>query len=81
MLTNSRDKLLEEFFTSNQLLIISEDSARTTFQSSEGSSNIDLTVVNNQMLAAIKEWEILEEESWSDHNLTTFNLNFAKDKA
>jgi len=37
-------------------------------------------IVNNQMLTAIKDWEILEE-SCSDHNLITFNLNFAKDKA
>jgi len=45
VLTNSRGKLLEEFFASNQLRIINEDSARTTFQSSRGSSNIDLTII------------------------------------
>ena len=54
VLSNSRGKLLEEFCASNQLHIINEDSARTKFQSSRGSSNIDLSIVNNQMLAAIK---------------------------
>jgi hypothetical protein len=28
------------------------------------------------MLAAIKDWEILEEESCSDHNIIKFNLSF-----
>ena len=55
VLTNSRGKLLKEFFASNQLHLINEDSARITFQCSRGSSNIDLTIVNNQMLAAIKK--------------------------
>ena len=32
------------------------------------------------MPAAIKGWEISEEESCSDHNTLNFNLNFANDK-
>ena len=68
--------MLEEFFESNQLHIINEDSTKTTFRSSRGSSNIDLTIVNNQMLAAIKDWEISEEESCSDHNIIKFNITF-----
>jgi len=65
---NLRWKALEEFLSYNQLHIISEDSARTTFQSSRRSSNIDLTIANNNMLAAIKDWELLEEQNCSDHN-------------
>jgi len=80
VITNSRGKLLEEFIASNQLYIINEDSPMTTFQSSRGSSNIDLTIVNKQMLADIKDWEISEEESGSDHNILKFNINFANDK-
>jgi hypothetical protein len=76
VLTNSRGKVLEEFLASNQLHIINEDSTKTTFQSSRRSSNIDVTIVNNQMLAAIKDWEISEEECFSDHNIIKFNLNF-----
>jgi hypothetical protein len=76
VLTNSRGKVLEEFLASNQLHIINEDRTKTTFQSGRGSSNIDLTIVNNQMLAAIKDWEISEEKSCSDHNIIKFNLNF-----
>jgi hypothetical protein len=79
VLTNSRGKGLEEFFACKQLHIINEDNTKTTFHSSRGSSNFDLTVVNNQMLADIKEWEILEEESCSDHTIK-FNLNFTTKK-
>ena len=57
VLTNARGKLLEEFSASNQLHLTNEDSPKTTFQRSRGSSNIDLTIVNNQMLAAIRNWE------------------------
>ena len=32
------------------------------------------------MLAAIKDWEISEEEGCSDHNILKFSLNFAGDK-
>ena len=80
VLTNSRGKLLDEFLANNQLHIINEDSARTTFGTSKGSNNIDLSIVNNQIFAAIKDWEILEEECCSDHNLISFNLNFANEK-
>jgi hypothetical protein len=74
--TNHRGKVLEEFLASNQLHIINEDSTRTTFHSSRGSSNIDLTIANDQMLAAVKDWEISEEESCSDHNIIKFNISF-----
>jgi hypothetical protein len=74
--TNHRGKVLEEFLASNQLHIINEDSTRTTFHSSRGSSNIDLTIANDQMLAAVKDWAISEEESCSDHNIIKFNLSF-----
>jgi hypothetical protein len=39
-----------------------------------GSSNIDLTNVNNQLLTALKNWKISEEESWSDRNIIKFGF-------
>jgi hypothetical protein len=79
--TNTRGKLLEEFLSNSQLHIINEGSMRTTFQSSKGASNIDLTIANNQMLAAVQDWEISEEESCSDHNIINFSLQFNSNKA
>jgi exonuclease III len=81
VLTNSRGKLLEEIFASNHLHIIYGYRARTTFQSSRGSRNVDLSIVNNQMLATIKGCEISEEESCWDHKNITFNLSLACNKA
>jgi hypothetical protein len=81
VLANYRGKEMEEFLAYNQLHIINESSARTTLQGSRESSNIVLTFANNHMLAAIEDWEILEEESCSDHNIIKYNLNFNPDRA
>jgi hypothetical protein len=74
--TNPRGKVLEEFLNQNQLHILNEESTRTNFQSSRGSSKIDLTTGNDHMLAAIKDWMIMERESCSDHNILQYNLIF-----
>jgi hypothetical protein len=66
--TNSRGRKMEEYLTSKQLHIINEESNRFTFQTSRGSSNIDLRVTNNNLIASVSEWEISPEESLSDQN-------------
>jgi exonuclease III len=53
---------------------MNEESEQTTFQNRRGSSNIDLIIVNNHLLNALKNWEISEEESCSDHNIIKFDL-------
>jgi len=78
--TNPRGKLLEEFLAYNQLHILNEDSERKIFQSCRWSSKIDLTIANNHMLAAIKDWKILEEENCWDQNIIEYNLTFNPDK-
>ena len=60
--------------------IVKEDSPRRTFQSSRGKSNVDFTIVNNQMLADVTGWDTAEEESASDHNILTFSINLEADK-
>jgi hypothetical protein len=52
-LNNGRGKKLEEFLISKQLFIMNEDSETNTFQSSRGSSNIDLTISNNKLLKVV----------------------------
>jgi hypothetical protein len=74
--TNPRGKALEEFLTCNQLHILNEESTRTIFQSNRGSSDIDLFIANNRMLATINDWKILAEESCSKQNIIKYNLNF-----
>ena len=47
VLTNKREKTLEEFLMSKQLHIINKEGCCTTFRTSQGASNIDLTVIDN----------------------------------
>jgi hypothetical protein len=72
--TNKRGKILEEYIISKNLHIMNEESEQTTFQNRRGSSNIDLTIVNNHLISALKNWEISKEESCSDHNIIKFDL-------
>ena len=69
-ITNRRGRILEEFLASLQLHILNEDSNLTTYLSSRGSSNIDLTVTSNSILRAVEEWEVSDQESCSDHPTT-----------
>ena len=48
--TNATGRILEEFLTSKQLHILNEESTLTTYVSSHGISNIDLTVVSNRLI-------------------------------
>ena len=73
-LTNGRGKRLEELLISKQLFIMNEDSEMTTFQSTRGSSYIDLTISNYKLLKEVQEWKIIEEESCSDHKITQFYI-------
>jgi len=48
-----------------------------TFQNSRGTSNINLTITNNNLIADVHEWEISEEESCSDHNYLKYKIGKA----
>ena len=77
--TNRRGRILEEFLISNRLHIANEDSGLTTFESTRGKSNRDLTVADNTMVKLIHMWQCCEQESFSDHRYVTFCIE--KNKA
>jgi len=79
VLTNKRGKALEEFLISRQLYIANEESCYKTFQSGRGTSNIDLTISNNQTIGSINNWSIHEQESCSDHDILKYELGNEKD--
>jgi hypothetical protein len=56
---------------SKQLHIINE-SCFTTFRSSRGASNIDLTVINNQALDSVRDWVVSDQESCSDNSIIKY---------
>jgi hypothetical protein len=45
---------MEDYIISKNLNIMNEESELTTFQNRRGNSNIDLTIVNNELLTALK---------------------------
>jgi hypothetical protein len=73
-LTNKRGKTLEEYIISKSLYLINERSDGTRFHNRRGKNNIDLTIVNNPLLKATRDWEIWDEESCSDHRIIQFNI-------
>jgi hypothetical protein len=47
---------------------------RKVFSNTRGSCNIDLTIANNNLIAAVSGWEISAEESLSDHNYLKYKI-------
>jgi hypothetical protein len=72
--TNARGKKMEEYLVSRQLHIINEECFRPTFFNCRRTSNIDLTLTNNNLLAKVCEWEISNEDSLSDHNYIQYTI-------
>ena len=71
-ITNERVRILEEFLLSQQLYILNEESHQTTFPSTRGASNIDITVTNGRLLSTVTDWEISDQESCSDHSIIRY---------
>jgi hypothetical protein len=78
-LTNRRGNILEEFLMSKQIHILKEESDCTTFRIRRGASNIDITVINNQLLNIVEEWEISEQESSSNDNVIRYAIGQTAD--
>ena len=71
---NIRGRILEEFITTKQLYILNEENSDTTFSNRLGTSNIDLTIINPQLLSTITGWEISGQESLSDHRIIKYEI-------
>jgi len=76
--TKARGRILEEFLTSNQLHILNEDSDYTTFSSSRGCWNIDVTIVNTQLLKTVNDWVTWEQENCSEHKMIRYIIGKAR---
>jgi hypothetical protein len=65
--TKAKGRTLDEYLMSKQLYILNEESHNTTFRNRRRVSNIDLTIITNQLLRTVAQWEISDKESSSDH--------------
>ena len=77
-LGNKRGRLMEEFVIGNRIRIINEDCQLTTFESSRGTNNVNLTMADNKMVTLLNEWQCNELESFSDHRIITFRIEKKK---
>ena len=57
---------------------MNKESDYTTFRSRRGTSNIDLTVISDQLLRTVVDWEISEQESCSDHRIIRYVIGQGK---
>ena len=73
-LSNSRGRIQEKFITIQKLYILNEDSCNTTFRNRLGTSNIDLSIINPQLLNSLTRWMISDQESVSDHSIIKYAI-------
>jgi hypothetical protein len=52
---------------------MNKESVNTTFWNRRGDSNVDLTVITNQLRRIVK-WEISKEESCSEHSIIQYAI-------
>ncbi|KAJ3639163.1 hypothetical protein Zmor_004033 [Zophobas morio] len=67
-------QLLEEFILTNHLAILNQPNGPPTFQSLNGSSKVDLSLCSVSTIESITEWEVLDDQTVSDHRPIGFSL-------
>jgi hypothetical protein len=72
-ITNQRGRVLEDILTIYNLYLVN-DRSEPTFDKTRGSSYVDLTTVNNQLIRRVTDWTCGIQESCLDHKIITFNL-------
>ena len=72
---NALGTKMEEYLVSKHTHIVNEESERPNFFNSRGSSNIDLTIANNNLVAEVTDLEISNEDSLSDHNYIQYKIS------
>ena len=68
---------MEDFLTIYNLYIVN-DRLEPALETTRGSSYVDLTIVNNQLLRRVTDWTCGIQESCSHHKILTFNLGMVR---
>lgn len=71
--TDTRGAVMEDWIAQNDLIIMN-DGDKPTFQVESYSSVLDLTLATSDLKEQIQKWDVLEEDSLSDHNYITFEF-------
>lgn len=71
--TDSRGQIMTDWMASNDLVILNEGN-KPTFTHQNYGSILDLTISTAGVSRSIKNWDVLETESLSDHNYIMFDI-------
>lgn len=81
--TDKRGLELAEFVNRHDLNVLNDPQAQPTFQTKNGRSWIDLTICSTLLLRQLRTWEVMDEESGSDHRyikVEFFEITSTKEK-
>lgn len=73
--TDMRGEEVEEFLLTHDLTVVNARSPYTTFESAQGTSNIDVTLCSQRLRLRLHSWTIAPDTLLSDHRLITFDLS------
>lgn len=80
METNKRGEYLLEFINACNLVVCNRGSPTIRFPSGINSASwtdvIDVTLCGNSTFFVIKDWMVMDVDSFSDHSYITFKSNF-----
>jgi hypothetical protein len=69
-----RGETVIDFMTKNNLILLNNNNTSPTFDNIRGQSSIDLTLVSENASNFLHNWELLEEETLSDHKYIYFEI-------
>lgn len=72
--TDDRGIKLVEFISRNNLSLLKYSSSPPTFSTKNGRSWIDLSMISNNLQSQVRNWEVLEEDTQSDHKYIKVEL-------
>lgn len=72
---DTRGARMEEWIAQNDMVLLNNHD-KPTFQSENYGSILDLTLCTSDLVPFVTQWDVLEEESLSDHNYIFFELVF-----
>ena len=76
---NKRGDILEEFIATNEL-IVKNVGTKPTFVNTRSQTIIDVTLTSMVLDDYLKDWEVLDQDFFSDHKMINYHLTIGKQK-
>lgn len=71
--SDNRGSIMEDWIAQNNLVVMNEGN-KPTFQSENYTSILDVTLTTADIKDDVQSWDVLEEDSLSDHNYISFEI-------